>query len=209
MARIHLLLTNMLPAILDVGVGMLLVVIVLSAFDLPITGWHLMVGAILALLPDIDIIPSILAGRSTPFDHHTSLWHRPILVIALSVALAYVLGGAPWAVIAFICLLWHFVHDTGWVDDVTGIAWLWPFSDRFVSWYGLYTPDSYPDHHEWLELSWVRPTLLSVGEITLGLAAVGLSLYWTDLHTSAWVLLPSALLVVTLIVWLTKDIVGR
>lgn len=199
MQRVHLLLTNLLPAVLDFGVGAFLAVLILSMYGESIPAWAFLAGGLLALLPDMDIVPSILSGESTPFDHHQTYFHRPVLMLIMVGTIGYWLAGAVWALIAILCLVWHFLHDTGWLSTSSGIAWLWPASNKFISWYGLYVPVKHPDHHGWLKLNWCRPTLLSVSEISLGIVLLYGALLLSGIQYAYF--LPSLLVVLTATVW--------
>lgn len=93
--------------------------------------WHFVIGALLAMSPDLDAIPELLrrgrvaASPEHPTDHRSGL-HYPILFVVAGAAAAYL---APfWGTLVLAATLLHFVNDlygTGW-----GIELLWPLSTR-------------------------------------------------------------------------------
>jgi hypothetical protein len=140
-------------------------------------------GGILSLIPDFDLVPSVLFGVSPTFDHRQTLFHRPLLVLPIVIALSYLLGGEMWLVITAICVSGHYLHDTNFIGTEYGIAWFWPFSKQYWSVFGSFTPES-PEsgsHHEWLRKNWLRPSFMSIREIFVGLVGVGISLWFMSL----------------------------
>lgn len=126
----------------------------------------------LAVLPDFDIIPAILLNQEGIENHHTTLMHRPLVVLPAAALAALTLGGSAWALVAFLCVAWHYLHDTPPLSP-GGIAWLWPIDRRFMSLYGAQEP--HPGalkHEEWIKACWLRPTLRSTSEIGIGLVAL-------------------------------------
>jgi hypothetical protein len=194
-----LFLANGMAAVMDFGVGALIAVVISLAFDSTITPITLLLGGIFALLPDFDVLPHILMGKEVTFDHHQTLWHRPALVLVVVGGLLYVFGTTTWCVIAVICLIYHYLHDTGWVSKATGIAWLWPFSARAFSWFGFY--DQVPsDHHPWLQNYWCTPTARSVSELGIGISSLVLALHLSELDMF-WYAVPCIFIGSTMFVW--------
>ena len=197
--KLAILVANGLAAVMDFGVGALIAVLLLQLFSLPVTPLALLLGGTLALLPDFDVVPSILLGRNVYFDHHQTLLHRPLLVLFIIGLVSYFLGGEVWLYISLACLVYHYFHDTGYFSLVTGIAWLWPFSPRPVSWWGFY--DQIPsDHHVWLKRFWFQPTLKSVTELSTGVAALAGAILIAGL-SNIWLLLPLFFVVIILTLW--------
>jgi hypothetical protein len=163
-----LLAANAMAAFMDFGVGCLLATLVIRSLDLTIAWPYALIGGLLALIPDLDLVPSVIMGRSARFDHRQTPFHRPLLVLPIVTLLGFLFGGIAWASIAFLCVLWHYLHDTNFVDTSYGIAWLWPFSDQYWSVWGSYMGQSDMGHHQWLAHYWLRPTFLSVREIGIG-----------------------------------------
>lgn len=207
--RLRFLGANALAAVMDFGVGAMIAVSVSSYFGSEILPWTFFIGGCLALLPDLDLVPNVISGRSASFDHHKTLFHRPLVLIPAASLLAFVLAGPTWALIAAVCVAYHYLHDTGWVSKSTGISWFWPFSERFWSWRGAYeaTPNV-PHHHAWLKRYWFAPTRKSVSELTVGVG--GLLLVSLLMEESRALLFLSAvtILLITAYVWLF-DVVSR
>lgn len=87
--------------------------------------------------------------------------------------------GSYWGVTSFLCLLWHYLHDTKPLSD--GIAWLWPWDRRYWALDGTWElPEeskmagSGLRHHDWLRQNWLQPSKRSVLEIGFGSVALGL-----------------------------------
>jgi hypothetical protein len=173
---------NAMAAFLDIGAGAMIALTVTSLVDTTLTPSLLMVGIIAALLPDTDIVPFILLRKPITFDHHQTLWHRPLLLIPVSVAMSFVTLGTVGATIVGCALIWHYLHDTDWIYPPTrGIAWLWPFSTKFISWYGTYQQPQRINHDDHLERRWIAPSLTSVSEVLLGLILFSTTIYLSDL----------------------------
>ena len=169
---LHILGANAMAAFMDFGIGTLVAAVVAFSFDIALSWQYLLLGGLLALLPDVDIIPSIITGRSAQFDHRQTIFHRPLLIITAATTISWCIGGEMWAIITFFAVIWHFVHDTNFIDMTYGIAWLWPFSDMYWYFYGPFTPNPGMEHHTWLERYWLKPTFLSVREILIGAVAL-------------------------------------
>lgn len=176
MEKLRMLLGNALAGFLDLSMGAALAAVTLSAFGMQPEPWHLAVGAALAVLPDFDILLPVLRMREVTGNHRTTLMHRPLLLVPLAALAAFALGGPAWGATAFACALWHFAHDTPPLS-AGGIAWLWPFDERYWSPHGAAEPrmPGMP-HHEWLKKYWLRPSPLLLMEIGAGLMALALAL---------------------------------
>jgi membrane-bound metal-dependent hydrolase YbcI (DUF457 family) len=177
MRKLRIFIGNGLAGFLDLAVGALIASATLSYFGTQPQLWHLAVGAVLAILPDFDIVPAILSGREAKGNHRVSLMHRPLLVIPAATLVAYTLGGDAWWVVAFLCVTWHYLHDTPPLS-LGGIAWLWPFDERYWSPWGpkVAVDDSGLTHYAWLERFWLRPSALSVTEVGIGTVALATAL---------------------------------
>lgn len=157
---------------LDLCMGALIASATLSTLGYEVLPWHLAVGAVLAVLPDFDIIIPILTDQKNIESHHTTLAHRPLFLLPIATLAAYLLGGSAFALVAFLCVAWHYLHDTPPLSP-SGIAWLWPFDTRFVSVFGIQEPKvGVLSHDEWITKYWLRPTARSVSEIGVGVAAL-------------------------------------
>lgn len=176
MQRMLMLIGDALAGFLDLCVGALVASAALSALGHAVHPWHLALGAALAVLPDFDIILPILTDRRGIEGHHTTLMHRPLFLIPAASLAAYALGGGAWELVAFLCVAWHFAHDTPPLSP-GGIAWAWPFSAKFVSVFGAEEPHGGSiAHDEWIRRYWLRPSARSVSEIGAGAAALALAL---------------------------------
>ena len=168
--RLILYAGNLMAAVMDAGIGMLIAAMVGLYFGETLPWWGLLLGAAFALLPDIDLVPAVLWRGTFHFDHRQTPFHRPLLLIPLIAFITYLFGGLMWAMIALLGLLWHFLHDTNFLDDTYGVAWLWPFSDQFWSLRGSFPPPRPQPHEDWVKLNWLRPTSVSVRELGIGSA---------------------------------------
>jgi hypothetical protein len=157
--------------------GAALAAVTLSAFGMRPELWHLLIGSALGVLPDFDIIPAVLRMREITGNHRTTIMHRPLFLVPAAALAAYLVGGQAWGLAAFLCVTWHFVHDTPPLS-MGGIAWLWPLDSRYWSPWGPAEPHTGGmSHHEWLEKYWLRPSPLLLMEIGTGLMALALALF--------------------------------
>jgi len=147
---------------LDLTMGAFIVFVVGQVSGQTAPWWHLLVGAILGFLPDIDAFTVMFT--EVKGDHRLTILHRPLVVLPIAALAAYIAGGADWAVIAGLCLTWHYAHDSAWLGSVSDIDWTWPLTNRDLP---------YMDHHVWRETYWLVPSRLSVTEIALGTAMLG------------------------------------
>lgn len=171
MQKLRILVASALAGSLDLGLGALIAGTVLTLAGVQPALWHLAVGGVLAVLPDFDIVSDVLRTKEPAGNHRVSPMHRPLLVIPAASLVAYILGGNTWTLITFLCVLWHYLHDTPPLSK-GGISWLWPFDHRYWSLSGLEdTHKVVMSHHEWLKTYWMRPTKLSITEVGIGLLA--------------------------------------
>jgi hypothetical protein len=174
---ILLLFGNALAAFMDFGIGTAVAAGVAALYGVSLSWYLVFLGGILSLIPDFDLVPSVIRGISPSFDHRQTLFHRPLLILPLTIATAYLFGGSMWAIITGVCVFGHYIHDTNFVGTDYGIAWCWPFSHQYWSLSGSFTPELHiGSHHEWLHQNWLRPSFISVREITIGLLGVGIAL---------------------------------
>ena len=177
--KIRFLLGNALAAVMDFGIGTALAAGIGTWYGVSLPWYLVCTGGVLSLLPDLDLVQSVIRGVSAPFDHRQTPFHRPLLVLPLAIGVAYLLGGEMWAVIAGVCVFGHYVHDTNFVGTSYGIAWFWPFSPQYWSVFVSFTPEVFESgsHHDWLRQNWLRPSLLSIREIGVGLVGFGIALW--------------------------------
>ncbi len=175
--KLRILLANALAGSLDFCMGALIAAATLSTLGMQPALWHLVVGGILALLPDFDILGPILLGHEVEGNHHVTLLHRPVLVIPAAALAGYLLGGHAWALVAFLCVSWHYLHDTPPLG-MGGIAWLWPLDSRYWSPWGPQEPHTAGmSHYEWLKKYWFTLSPTFCMEVGAGLVALSLALF--------------------------------
>jgi hypothetical protein len=195
MHRLLKLGANAMAGFLDFATGALIISLVAQiGFGFEVLLWYLPIGGILALLPDFDILWPILTGKKTRGNHHTTLMHRPSFLMILATVVAWLCGGSLFAITAFVCLLWHYLHDT-WPLGDDHIDWAWPFFER------PHRTDITPG--EWLEKYWLQPSKKSVAEIGFGAIFLSIALAQTGNDLLAK-LLPLLVLFGVLIVWVAN-----
>jgi hypothetical protein len=176
MEKLRMLLGNALAGFLDLSVGACIASAALAAWGMHPGLWQLAAGSVLGVLPDFDIVAPILLGRENLGNHHTTLMHRPLFLVPAASLCAYLIGGPEWALIAFLCVAWHYLHDTPPLST-GGIAWLWPLDSRYISPWGWSAPHAGGmSHHAWLKKYWLTPSPRSRMEIGAGLMALALAL---------------------------------
>lgn len=158
---------HMLAAYMDFGIGILIAAHLWTHWwrETP-SFWTLFLGGALALLPDFDIVVPIFMGH-VGMDHHQLPTHFPAVMLVIPPALLLALWGWRYATLGFVCILWHFIHDSPPLGG--GIAWLWPYSSEYVSLTGAHIPR--PPLGSILPM-WGRPTGLAIFELTLGSVAL-------------------------------------
>ena len=156
-----------MAAIFDFTVGILVVAVVAHFLSVEPLWWWYVLGSFLAVLPDMDLMPMILTGRNVAFNHHETIMHRPVVIIPIATATAALLGGTFFALVALICVTWHYLHDMREFGG-GGIAWAWPYSRLYLSFLGNEQPEDAKMNFETENyLEWLNPTPLSVREFIL------------------------------------------
>lgn len=186
---------------MDFGVGALIATATFYFLGDGVPEFAWLVGGMLALLPDFDIVPTIFGGHFVTFDHHQTLLHRPLLMIPFATFVALILGGVLWACIAFLCVFYHFLHDTGWNTKRTGTTWFWPFQDGFVAPHGIYTLQNPYSHHEWMNRYWFVPSKRSVSEIAIGATSLALAFSIADWYWPLSSVLVLGVLLMASLLW--------
>ena len=203
MKSLKILISNALAAFLDFAVGCAGVLLLANLTDHTLVWWQVLIGGLLALIPDIDALPAVFTGKSAWYDHRQTPFHRPLLVIPIASSSAWLLGGWFWGLATALLVLWHYLHDTDWVAKRYGIAWLWPLSSSYWSWRGSFPPIAGIEHHYWLYTYWLRPSALSVAELTIGsILLLMVGLFVSDL-TIIWYLVPSLWVIIAWL-WLSS-----
>ncbi len=173
---------NAMVAFLDFAVGVFIAAMVYQSAGLTAPILALIVGGILALVPDFDIVPTLLRGEVADFDHRQTIFHRPLLMIPVVTYIAFLFGGELWLLIGFLAITWHFIHDTDLSGrGLHGVGWLWPLSRCHWSWYGPHSVIE-TTHDQFIKQYWAKPTLHSMTEIGLGTVLLGIvaNTYWSE-----------------------------
>ncbi len=122
---------NILALLADWANGIFAVLLAAAVVGIDPSWWHFIVGIVLAMSPDIDAIPELLARGKVASsaehmrDHRTFL-HYPIISLPLGLLAWHYFGY--WGLLWLIALCLHLLNDlygTGW-----GLAILYPFSKR-------------------------------------------------------------------------------
>jgi hypothetical protein len=123
--------------ILDLAAGLFIVHVLSIFFAHPLVWWQYAIGAFLGASPDIDLFYAFWKKNAT--GHHDYLTHRPIIGVTLAITLGWFWGGTFWAIAAGVGVFWHYLHDTDGFLGLSGggIAWLWPFSEKYLGMRGL------------------------------------------------------------------------
>jgi hypothetical protein len=116
--------------LLDIALGIFTAVGVGWMMEMDVTGWMVVFGIIVALLPDADFVWHVLRSKKNhAWDHeHRELLHVPLVYIPFGTVITFFALGGVWTVIFAVASLTHFLHDSigiGW-----GVQWLRPFSKR-------------------------------------------------------------------------------
>lgn len=151
-------------AFLDFGMGMLITTLAAVIVEYPLEPWQLFLGGFLGFLPDADIALMIMRRKyADAADHHTTIMHRPIIVLPVATLVAWLIGGTFWAVVTALCVTWHFFHDTKALSD-GDIDLFWPLPKRMTG----YKEPRRVDLIDWLQWRWFEPTTFGVTELLVG-----------------------------------------
>lgn len=168
---------------LDLAIGTLIATVVGSVMGMPMNVWNLIIGGFIALAPDIvEMVKSHLKGKNPLANGHHESWdHWPVSMMFYGVALGLVFGGWYWGSVSFLCLLFHYTHDMEFWGS-GGIPFFAPIDLRYFAWWrGFYDPQTsvmYKPETEldpWIQRNWLRPSWMSVREMTFGSLALALS----------------------------------
>ncbi len=128
--------------------------------------------AVAALIPDFDIVWPIIIGQNPVGDHHQWLTHRPGFIVPVTATVGYLLAGKRGVWLAGTCVLWHLFHDTKGVLDGGGIAWLWPWSQKYWGFTGGADPETIRGTGiTWMDINWNRLSNVGIAEVFLGTVA--------------------------------------
>lgn len=155
---------------MDFAAGVLIVSILSALFYIEVPLWAYVLGAFLAVLPDMDLMKDLAKVSVKGWDHHRTFMHKPALVIPATAIVGVIVGLLAgniffWVSVFVLCVFWHYVHDTKGMGGY-GIAWLWPLSVNYWSLRGSERPeDAFTASETWF-LDWIHPTPLSVRELS-------------------------------------------
>ncbi len=141
--------------LIDILAGILMSLGVAHIFEIQITLWWLLLGALFALLPDVDfLIEFIQCGTvgGKKLGSHRVLTHVPLLFLIPAVLL-YIFMSTPLALLFLLCILWHFAHDIHAMGY--GYRLFYPFSTRFYKFFSD-TEGNYCYDLSHLVTSWTR-----------------------------------------------------
>ncbi|MEK7599128.1 MAG: hypothetical protein AAB474_01590 [Patescibacteria group bacterium] len=132
-----------------------------------------MIGGIIAIAPDFDILYMYIKEGRIYANHHQFLTHRPTIILPLAWVFGLLIGGHFWAITALCCLAWHYQHDNE-------IDWFWPVSQKYYSPEKSLTEEQ--KFEKWLAENWLVPNPRAVVEIFTGclflmIVAVGIG-HW-------------------------------
>ena len=94
----------------------------------------ILVGAFLALLPDLHTLFALLFGKWSPggamLTHHRYFTHTPLFFLGIA-AIIWLVADEKWACVFLSVTLTHLLMDSWSTDD--GIMWLWPITSKQYS----------------------------------------------------------------------------
>lgn len=170
------LITMGMAAFMDFGIGVFITSLVATIVGKALEPWQLIIGGMLAFLPDADLVYYLLTGQKHKIpQHHTTLLHRPLIVVPVASTVAWLYFGSFWGVVTILCVTYHYTHDTKGLLGGAGLQWFWPLSEKEWSFSGSEAPSQHlnPELDSWLSNQWLRPTRQSLLEIGLGSLALG------------------------------------
>jgi hypothetical protein len=183
--KLFYLAANAMAAFMDFAVGTLITVLVAFMLGHPLLWWEPLVGGVLALLPDFDVlIPFVISsvtGRPFKHNHHESFLHWPFMMLPIVLIVGIFISGEYWhtdkfwTLTALLCVLAHYLHDAAGMGE-HGPGWFLRRQQKYWSRLGIVEPAD-PDHEHWIRTNWLQPSKLSLWELSLGAIALGLTFY--------------------------------
>lgn len=176
----------------DIAFGALTVHFFGKVFLSNTPSYFYLIGMFLALLPDIDV-PIMWLYKHRHFSIHRLGTHYPMMVIpviCLSLLILSVIWPilGYWALVAFICLLFHYIHDS--IGKEVGEKWLWPIDKK--NYYKFFIKKNgkrrivvslnekeikVRPFEEWLKDN-LRPTTTSITGVVLIIMAILFIVFW-------------------------------
>jgi hypothetical protein len=141
--------------LIDALAGFIFATITAYFFDIPLSLEWLLLGALFALLPDVDFFVELAKRKTvggTKLGAHRVLTHLPFLFLPLGIILFFFFGKEVTTLFV-LGTLWHFAHDAHAMGY--GYRILWPFSDRFYKLFSDHEGNYRYDINYFL-VSWTR-----------------------------------------------------
>lgn len=176
---------------LDIGIGILSAIFVSSLFQIKLTAFFIFISILLALLPDIDAVYSIVKKGFKSFNHrHRNIFHYPIIHFFIGILIVLFID-LKFGMLFVLNTFGHFLHDSagiGW-----GVKWFWPVSRKLYKfsfenslagkkpkiWFLYEFSDEELDNADfkygdpnWIRNIYLRPSLISIVEFVFFLISV-------------------------------------
>ncbi len=158
----------------------------LSFYSSPPPLFIYLLGAIVAALPDIDILITLSQKKTLNLTHRNTIFHQPMVFMAVP-AFILIFIHTFWALFWALPLLFHYLHDT--IGESSGIQWFSPFKpSKFALWDFNQAGQrkllvTHPPHYRGftldkaLEKKFYRLTPTSIIEATLPLILLGIIIF--------------------------------
>jgi len=119
---------------IDISLGILAAHLLCRIFHHPLSFWIYLAGIFFTLIPDIDAVIQKIKENKIDSSHRKFL-HCPVFIL---LPFAATIPLSPfWAILASVCFLLHFLHDSmGNKENRPGIMWLWPYSSNYYQFGG-------------------------------------------------------------------------
>lgn len=160
-------------AALDLVTGLFIAHVLYLFSGNPTPLWAYVLGAIMAVIPDLDILPFVFRQQPPDLTHRNTVIHQPLLFIVLPTLILFFFSSSV-ALLWALPLIFHYLHDT--FGTSMGLQWLYPFSRLKFAFFDLDNRRqrrffvAHPENFsgmtldEALEKKFYRPTLTSVLE---------------------------------------------
>jgi hypothetical protein len=163
----------MLAAFMDFGVGVLIGALLCRYYRIPATILFLFLAGAAALIPDFDLVLSILNGEIKG-DHHQLLTHTPLFIIPVVMLIGLLWGKTvedPRILpLLTIGVLWHLLHDSPELGG-GGIRWAWPHTNWYLTLSGGWINPATLAEGSTPKL-WGSPNAFAIREICIGSVAL-------------------------------------
>lgn len=121
---------------LDIAIGIFLSIGASWFFKIELTTFLVMASIFFVILPDVDFLwVWFRRGKAALRHSHREIFHHPLVLIPIGFLILLIFNKI-YAFLFLIATLWHFlVGDTVFLGF--GVHWLWPFSDKYFSLFGM------------------------------------------------------------------------